>query len=70
MDELMVDGEPIRRKPNLGCATTEELMRELIARFSTGAVALAAPHVEQAVALAEMLGGLDSMTKEYRTVDY
>lgn len=58
-------------EPRLGCATTEELFRELIARMiirdssQVGYFAL----VENAVTLAEMLGGLHPGDKEYRTVD-
>lgn len=56
----------------LGLATTEQLMRELIVRFTVHY-----PHdwssqlksIERALALSEMLGGLDAPTREYRTVD-
>lgn len=57
---------------NLGCATTEELLLELIARFTVHY-----PHdsvesmqmTTRAVTLGIMLGGLSSTLKEYRTVD-
>lgn len=51
--------------PLLGLATTEEMFREIIARFTTPT----AGSVGRALLLAEMLGGLDANTREYRTVD-
>lgn len=56
----------------LGLATTEEMFRELITRFT-----LAYPHNllsqikmnSRALQLSEMLGGLSEPEKEYRTVD-
>jgi hypothetical protein len=62
-----MDGEA-----KLGLATTEELFRELIARFT---VHYPNTHIEsllminRALELSEMLGGLKSVDKEYRTVD-
>jgi hypothetical protein len=65
----------ITNEPNLGLATTEEMMRELITRFrmeqyvdSVSTSAYAA--VDRAIALAEMLGGMDAHEREYRTVDH
>jgi hypothetical protein len=51
--------------PLLGLATTEELMRELMARFT---ITLGYGHTHRALVIAEMLGGLDAADKEYRTV--
>lgn len=51
---------------NLGCATTEELIRELIARFITHENSYLA---NRAVILAELLGGLNATDREYRTID-
>ena len=56
----------------LGLATTEELFRELIARF-----AVHFPHnavgsiymIKRACDLSEMLGGLSSVDREYKTVN-
>jgi hypothetical protein len=53
--------------PLLGLATTEELFREIIARFMTGARGALGP--ERAVILAEMLGGLSAVEREYRTAE-
>jgi hypothetical protein len=57
----------------LGLASTEQLLRELICRFTVHH-----PHsqetqyaaTQRALTLAEMLGGLDAPTREYRTVDH
>jgi hypothetical protein len=57
----------------LGLASTEQLIRELITRFTVHH-----PHsqetqhasTQRALMLAEMLGGLDAPTREYRTVDH
>ena len=62
---------------NLGLASTEQLFRELICRFEMtqyeqqpGVLSVEAPAaVRRALVLAEMLGGLDAPTREYRTVD-
>lgn len=48
-----------RNDPLLGLATTEVLLRELIARLRD----------DRAIALAEMLGGLSAAQREYRPVD-
>lgn len=60
----------------LGLATTEELMRELICRFKmtqydhlSGVRADVVRAVDRALALSEMLGGLNGPEREYRTVD-
>jgi hypothetical protein len=63
--EIMTD------KASLGLASTEELFRELICRFT---VALPndirqARMVNRGLILAEMLGGLDEVDKEYRTIN-
>lgn len=57
---------------NLGLATTEELFRELITRFTihhTHSAMSQTTMIIRATTLAEMLGGLESFDKEYRTVD-
>lgn len=59
--EIPVDG------PLLGLATTEELFRELMARFTTSQRVPGA--VENALVLAEMLGGLGALDREYRTAE-
>ena len=67
-----IDSSDEDLKPNLGCATTEELFEELIARFT-----VYYPHnainsilmTGRAIDLAKMLGGLDAVQKEYRTID-
>jgi hypothetical protein len=51
-------------EPLLGLATTEELMRELIARFTVPIEFLG---MKRALVLAEMLGGMDSAERDYRT---
>jgi hypothetical protein len=57
-------------KANLGLASTEEMMRELICRFRVNVVCSAHPvDVDRALVLAEMLGGMDVDVREYRTVD-
>lgn len=56
---------------NLGMATTEELFRELIARFTISGSSNnveARLYIECAVVLAEMLGTLSVFDKEYKTV--
>lgn len=50
---------------NLGCATTEELFRELIARCSGNNIC----SFTRSLVLAEMLGGLDAQERDYRTID-
>jgi hypothetical protein len=59
------------QEAHLGLATTEELFREIIARFSnwpSGSVEEWAGH-RNALVLAEMLGTLGAVVREYRTVD-
>lgn len=59
-------------KANLGLASTEKLFRELICRLAIVPVQTSITHLkatERGLILAEMLGGLDSMEREYRTVD-
>lgn len=58
---------PDGQEPLLGLATTEELFREIIARFAM--LARYPGPVERALVLAEMLGGLSAEDREYRTVD-
>jgi hypothetical protein len=61
-----------RAEANLGLATNEEMLRELICRFkmeqyipeSKETVSLA---FDRALVLAEMLGGMDAPTREYWT---
>ena len=62
----------MREEPLLGLATTEEIMRELICRFEMiqfvpGSTETHTAGVHRALVLAEMLGGLDAPTREYRT---
>lgn len=56
---------------NLGLATTEELVNELIARFTINYIG--SPEqllaMDRIVILAKFLGGLTALEKEYRTVD-
>jgi len=68
MDEDSVNPQ----EPHLGLATTEELFRELIARFSLYSLTNnmgVMPMVDRALTLAEMLGSLSGQDKDYRTVD-
>lgn len=53
------------RSANLGLATTEQLMRELMTRF---AMTADYPSIDRALVLAEMLGRLPSNEREYSTV--
>ena len=57
--------EPLIQSVQLGLASTEQLLRELITRFTPGIIG-----VQRAIVLAEMLGGLDAADREYRTVDH
>lgn len=55
----------------LGLASTEDLFRELICRFKMTqytSVSVETDDIDRALVLAEMLGGLDAPTREYRTV--
>jgi hypothetical protein len=57
---------------NLGLATTEEMLRELICRFSGHRPHNPLGHregINRCVTLAEMLGSLSTAEREYRTVD-
>ena len=54
-------------EPLLGLATTEELIRELIARFTVPTLTLIG--VERALMMAEILGSLPPDERGYRTVD-
>lgn len=73
------------KEPQLGCATTEQLMQELIARFEVGHTIHAALSYDDALkaddeelgssvnylraqTLWNILFGMDSTTREYRTV--
>ena len=59
-------------KANLGLATNETLIRELITRFKLDAVQGgidASLNVDRALTLAILLGGLPAYLKEYRTVN-
>lgn len=56
----------------LGLATTEELFRELIARFTIGYIfndVSSLRMFDRALVLSEMMGGLSAPEKEYRTAD-
>jgi hypothetical protein len=58
----------------LGLASTEQMLRELICRFKITATCQPSVsslmEVEWALTLAEMLGQMDAPTREYRTVDH
>lgn len=64
-------------EPRLGLATNEQLLQELITRLegilltdqSPGVSAQRIKHVGWALRLAVMLGEMDAVTKEYRTVE-
>lgn len=59
--------EPLNQfSPLLGLATSEELIRELIARFSHNSDP---GDIDRALALAEMVGRMSARSREYRTVD-
>jgi hypothetical protein len=65
--------EEKEEKANLGLATTEKLIRELITRFKLDAIESTVEcslNIDRALTLAILLGGLSSMQKEYRTVDH
>lgn len=53
----------------LGLATTEELIRELIARFTIGTTSNPNDYLaqERALKLAEMVGGMGALDREYKT---
>jgi hypothetical protein len=80
IDRLPLPGAPGSTitcdEPHLGLATTEQLFRELIARFegvllidqSSGVSITRMKHIAWALQLSEMLGGIDKLTREYRTV--
>lgn len=61
------------KEPQLGCATTEQLMQELIARFegnhASGEEFRDSVNYLRAQTLWNILFGMDSETKEYRTID-
>jgi hypothetical protein len=59
-------------KANLGLATTETLLRELMTRFKINAVANqdVSLNINRALTLALLLGSLSELDKEYRTVDH
>jgi hypothetical protein len=59
-------------KANLGLATTETLLRELMTRFKFNAVANqdVSLNINRALTLALLLGSLSELDKEYRTVDH
>jgi hypothetical protein len=68
----------MKESPLLGLATTEELLREVIARFTTTmtqtevvfhATGQTYGNVARALILAEMLGGLNALDREYRTAE-
>jgi hypothetical protein len=56
----------------LGCATNEDMLRELICRFKMEAMPgniSSLMNIERALTLAEMLGSMGALEREYRTVD-
>jgi hypothetical protein len=57
--------------PLLGLATTEQLMRELITRFVVNCFGNVETltSIDRALKLAEMLGGMNSFDRDYRTVE-
>jgi hypothetical protein len=59
-------------KANLGLATTETLLRELMTRFKINAVANqdVSLNINRALTLALLLGSLSELDKEYRTVNH
>lgn len=62
----------ICNNPHLGLATTEELLREVIARqrqFGPHDVAGQYRGIDRIVVLSEMIGGMSAPEREYRTVD-
>jgi hypothetical protein len=69
MPEPAIGPPFISEEPMLGLATTEELFRELIARF-TGTPSAYYANVDRVAKLAEMMGGLNAPEREYRTVDH
>jgi hypothetical protein len=62
--------EPLTDSPILGLATTDEMLRELIARFTVNArgTHTLLIDVRRIATLAELLGGLSAPEREYRTV--
>jgi hypothetical protein len=57
--------------PNLGLASTESLFREIISRLRiTGDPMLTLRNIDKVLVLAELLGSLEPMEREYRTVDH
>jgi hypothetical protein len=67
---VAVVGEPTSTEPTdplLGLASSEQLIRELIARWTIPATYSG---TQRALMLAEILGGLDPADREYRTVDH
>jgi hypothetical protein len=65
-ESLIQPFEPLD-EPRLGLATTEQLLREVIARLFV--VPGAPGDVWDALILAEMIGRMTANTREYRTVD-
>jgi len=63
---------------NLGLASTEEMIRELICRFkmtqyanqASGTRSDVVRAVDYALILAEMLGSMNPLEKEYRPIDH
>lgn len=53
----------------LGLATTEQMVRELISRFKHVSEANININIDRALTLAEMLGGMGSAEREYKTVN-
>lgn len=72
MTQYFIPTNLTKQEPMLGLASTEELMRELIARWKISAIAGESTYanVDNALTLAEMLGRMDAETREYRTVGH
>jgi len=64
------------KEPQLGCATTEEMMRELITRFEVSAAGEVRDDFDESVnylraqTLWNILYGMNTETKAYRTIDH
>jgi hypothetical protein len=62
-------------KANLGLATTEKLIRELITRFKMDALNLnnnidQIKYMDRAITMGILLGSMSPEDREYRTVDH
>lgn len=61
----------LTQEPNLGLATTEQLIKELVSRLGTSLHGEAGngPACDRVYSLAFLLGSLSVSEREYRTVD-